>query len=99
MGTPEEDVDGDGKVTTIALWFSGQIYDAQTQLSYNYFRDYNSDTGRYVQSDPIGLGGGLNTYAYVEGNPIRYIDPKGQSVRVVPAAEAGATAGSFVCQE
>ncbi|WP_243787297.1 RHS repeat-associated core domain-containing protein, partial [Pseudomonas amygdali] len=97
VGAPEEDVDGDGKATTIALRFPGQIYDAQTQLSYNYHRDYNPDTGRYVQSDPIGLGGGLNTYAYVEGNPIRYIDPKGQSIWIVPAAEAGATAGSFVC--
>ncbi len=39
-----------------------------------------------MQSDPIGLGGGLNTYAYVEGNPIRYIDPKGQSIWIVPCA-------------
>ncbi|WP_328587135.1 RHS repeat-associated core domain-containing protein, partial [Pseudomonas savastanoi] len=97
VGAPEEDVDGDGKATSIALRFPGQIYDAQTQLSYNYHRDYNPDTGRYVQSDPIGLGGGLNTYAYVEGNPIRFIDPKGQSIWIAPAAEAGATAGSFVC--
>ncbi|WP_277423049.1 RHS repeat-associated core domain-containing protein, partial [Pseudomonas viridiflava] len=67
VGTPEEDVDGDGKATTVALRFPGQIYDAQTQLSYNYYRDYNPDTGRYVQSDPIGLNGGLNTYGYVEG--------------------------------
>ncbi|WP_162882140.1 RHS repeat-associated core domain-containing protein, partial [Pseudomonas coronafaciens] len=65
VGVPEEDVDGDGKATAIALRFPGQIYDAQTQLSYNYHRDYNPDTGRYVQSDPIGLGGGRNTYAYV----------------------------------
>ncbi|WP_240998598.1 RHS repeat-associated core domain-containing protein [Pseudomonas viridiflava] len=77
VGTPEEDVDGDGKVTTIALRFPGQIYDAQTQLSYNYYRDYNPDTGRYAQSDPIGLRGGLNTYAYVLGNPLKYSDPKG----------------------
>lgn len=77
VGTPEEDVDGDGKATTVALRFPGQIYDAQTQLSYNYFRDYNSDTGRYAQSDPIGLRGGLNTYGYVLGNPLKYSDPKG----------------------
>ncbi|RMO60356.1 YD repeat-containing protein [Pseudomonas amygdali pv. eriobotryae] len=77
VGAPEEDVDGDGKAATIALRFPGQIYDAQTQLSYNYYRDYNPDTGRYVQSDPIGLGGGLNTFGYVLGNPLKYTDPKG----------------------
>ncbi|EXC36579.1 hypothetical protein L484_000209 [Morus notabilis] len=74
VGAPEEDVDGDGKATTIAIRFPGQIYDAQTQLSYNYYRDYNPDTGRYVESDPIGLKGGLNTYSYVQelavGGPI-----------------------------
>ncbi|KPX07641.1 YD repeat protein, partial [Pseudomonas syringae pv. daphniphylli] len=70
VGSPEEDVDGDGKATSIALRFPGQIYDAQTQLSYNYYRDYNPDTGRYAQSDPIGLNGGFNTYGYVKGNPL-----------------------------
>lgn len=44
---------------------------------YNYFRDYDPVTGRYVQSDPIGLEGGLNTYLYAEANPLRYIDPYG----------------------
>ncbi|GFM77208.1 sugar-binding protein [Pseudomonas cichorii] len=77
VGAPEEDVDGDGKATIVALRFPGQIYDAQTQLNYNYYRDYNPDTGRYVQSDPIGLEGGLNTYGYVLGNPLSYSDPSG----------------------
>ncbi len=84
VGAPEEDVDGDGKATTIALRFPGQIYDAQTQLNYNYYRDYNPDTGRYVQSDPIGLGGGRNTYAYVNANPMSYIDPMGLAAIALP---------------
>ncbi|MBX8489646.1 RHS repeat protein [Pseudomonas cichorii] len=97
VGAPEEDVDGDGKSTTVALRFPGQIYDAQTQLNYNYYRDYNPETGRYTQSDPIGLDGGLNTYSYALGNPLRYIDPKGTVAFAIPGAEIGATWGTLVC--
>jgi RHS repeat-associated protein len=59
------------------LRFPGQLYDSQAGLSQNYFRDYDSAIGRYVENDPIGLPGGLNTYAYVGGSPIRYFDPYG----------------------
>lgn len=46
-------------------------------LSYNYFRDYEPGTGRYVESDPIGLNGGLATYAYVANRPLTFKDPLG----------------------
>jgi len=59
------------------LRFPGQYFDAETGLNYNYFRDYEPATGRYVESDPIGLRGGASTYAYVGDNPLFGIDPSG----------------------
>jgi RHS repeat-associated protein len=58
------------------LRFPGQYRDAETGLFYNYFRDYDPQTGRYVQSDPIGLLGGINPYLYAS-NPLQQIDPLG----------------------
>ncbi len=57
--------------------FPGQYYDSETGLHYNCHRYYDPETGRYVTSGPIGLGGGLNTFGYVLGNPLKYSDRHG----------------------
>lgn len=64
------------------LGFPGQYYDAETGLWNNGFRDYDSTLGRYVESDPLGLGGGINTYAYAANNPLYWVDPSGLAVTI-----------------
>ena len=62
---------------TYNLRFPGQFADTESGLAYNAFRDYNPTFGRYIESDPIGLSGGMSTYGYVGGKPLKYVDPRG----------------------
>ncbi|MFO2207069.1 RHS repeat-associated core domain-containing protein, partial [Pseudomonas aeruginosa] len=57
--------------TQVNLRFPGQYYDAESGLHYNYFRDYDPETGRYVESDPIGLTGGLKEPLNKSNEPVR----------------------------
>jgi RHS repeat-associated protein len=50
---------------------------ASGRVHYNYFRDYDPAVGRYVESDPIGLEGGIGTYSYVDNSPAELSDPTG----------------------
>jgi RHS repeat-associated protein len=80
-GAPDEDHDGDATPFTLNLRFPGQYFDQETNAHYNYYRDhYFPNLGRYGQSDPIGLLGGINTYGYVGGSPISLFDSFGLDV-------------------
>lgn len=85
----DEDPDANSVAFDLPLRQPGQRYDAETGLHYNYFRDYDPSLGIYKQSDPIGLEGGVNTYAYVFGSPLMYADPTGEGVQLPIAVGAG----------
>jgi RHS repeat-associated protein len=66
-----------GRSLPYNLRFPGQYYQAETGLNQNWNRDYDPLTGKYIESDPIGLGGGINTYTYVDANPLAFTDRSG----------------------
>lgn len=73
---PDENPSGLGAFD-LPLRLPGQYFDKETNLTYNYYRDYDPAIGRYIHSDPVGIAAGLNTYAYVDGDPLQYSDPLG----------------------
>lgn len=83
------------KAIQVNLRFPGQYFDRETGLHYNGHRYYDPQTGRYVTSDPIGLAGGISTYAYVRNNPLHYTDPSG--LNPVAGAIEGAEIGTVTC--
>lgn len=75
---PNDTISGTQFIFNLRL--PGQYFDNETKLNYNLNRDYNPNWGRYVQSDPIGLSGGINTYGYSLGNSIFNFDNDGLEV-------------------
>jgi RHS repeat-associated protein len=61
----------------LKLRLPGQVFDAETGLNQNYYRDYDSQLGRYVTADPMGIEGGINPYSYTSNSPLMNVDPAG----------------------
>jgi RHS repeat-associated protein len=70
------------------LRFPGHYHDPETGLHYNRFRYYSPELGRYLQSDPLGLGGGINLYAYVD-DPLTEVDIDGLKKDCPPKSGKG----------
>jgi len=81
-------VDEDNNTFTLNLRFPGQYFDKETKTHYNINRDYNPVTGRrYIQSDPIGFDGGINTYLYANANPLVNVDESGLMTKKIDPIE------------
>jgi RHS repeat-associated protein len=90
------------------LRYPGQYYDSETGLGQNYFRDYDPLVGRYLESDPMGLDAGINTYTFVADAPVGSIDPYGllsvveewnfaQSIQPPPIGSISSETKAYLC--
>jgi RHS repeat-associated protein len=87
---------------TFNLRYPGQYFDAESGLHYNYHRSYSATTGRYTQSDPIGLDGGWNRFVYTDADSINFFDedglakqdPKPQPTPIIPYPGGGKLSNS-----
>lgn len=94
---PTHDADGDLTPFVLDLRFPGQRYDGSTLLNYNVFRDYETN-GRYIESDPIGLKGGVNTFGYSNQSPTDTTDFFGLSPYLTSNPDrTGQVLGAVAC--
>jgi len=57
--------------------YTGQAWLPEIGMAYYRARIYNPAMGRFMQTDPIGMNGGMNLYAYTGNNPVNFTDPMG----------------------
>lgn len=91
---PANENPGGAGIFDMPLRFPGQYFDKETNLHYNYFRDYDPGIGRYNESDPIGLAGGLNTYAYVSSAALIQTDFLGLAANPAPGKRGESPCGA-----
>jgi RHS repeat-associated protein len=94
---PNVNPDGDSLTYELNLRFPGQYYDTESGLIYNYFRDYDPATGRYIESDPLGISGGVSTFSYTGSNPLIRVDTSGlKAVAIKPGSTSNE--GRTICK-
>jgi len=72
--------------------YTGQAYLPTISMYYYKARIYSSRLGRFMQTDPIGYGAGMNSYGYVGGDPVNLMDPMG-TAPCINGTEEPATGG------